>query len=146
MPWAAVVVVILGAIAGASYVLGQAVEEAGALARHVVSVRENTRRYLAQIEAQAARYESCLSRGGTPESCNELAPVPGPPQEPTSITGDNKTLWVMGATVLGIALLATLGYWGYTKFQSGGRVLPTRGLRGPHKRRALRSTYNMEVE
>lgn len=145
MPWAAVVIVILGAIAGAAYVLGEAVEEAGALARHVVSVRANTSRYLAQIEAQAARYESCLARGGTPETCNQLAPVPGPPQEDTgSQAANGKTYWIMGATVLGVALLAALGYWGYRELRH--KALPTRGLRGRHSRRALKGGYQMEVE
>lgn len=145
MIWAGVALLALGT--WGTYLLGLTIQELGALSRHIVSVRENTRRYQLQLDATAARMRACVRAGGTQIQCSTANPVPGPPVEPTSDrSGAGLPTWAI-LTLLGIGGAALLGggLYIYLKGRSHGTLrIATRGLRGA--KGALASGYNMEVE
>lgn len=99
---------IIGAIA---FVAWKALQVAQDVIDRIVSVRENTRRYQAQVNAVQERFNACIRRTGNMGGCASLFRTPEPTYEQPP-PRDLDPMLVFGA-LAGIGVAGTLGYMGY---------------------------------
>jgi hypothetical protein len=149
--WAGLVLAVVGVFftgTAIAIALGRTfLNELAEIQRHATAVRENTQRYRIQLDATQQRYFACLKAGGSPEACNEQAPVPEAPQAQERPTPSSP--WLLAFAILGG--LTLIGGGIYLVARSAPRYERTStprhyGARRRSPRAALVGGYNMEVE